>query len=433
MIIEKLYKAFIKSKGVTTDSRNVFPESIFFALKGERFDGNKYAAEAINKGASYAVIDNPVYKKNEKYIAVDDVLHSLQSLASHHVQKLKPRLKVVGLTGSNGKTTTKELITGVLSRKYNVGFTKGNLNNHIGVPLTLLSLTDKYEIAVIEMGANGVGEIGMLSNIATPDYGLITNIGKAHLEGFGSVEGIIKGKHELFEYINKTGGTCFINANSKEILSNSGKFNCNKIYFGFHNSTSIDGAVKRTNTPFLQLEINDGNTKFDVATQIIGDYNLDNVLAAMAIGKYFGVSPEVMKEAVEQYEPKNNRSQFIQTSKNAVVMDAYNANPTSMEASISNFLKREGTKKMVILGEMKELGEHSFSAHQKIVELLHSHNVISVLVGKEFKPFHQNSDIIHFDNTEKLIEWIKFKGILDTEILIKGSRSNQLEKIIEYL
>lgn len=434
MQIKNLYKLFINEcTGISTDTRNITPGSIFFALKGKRFDGNKFASQAIEKGAAYAVIDDADFKTTDKCIRTSDTLQTLQGLAKFHIGQLKPKLKVIGLTGSNGKTTTKELISIVLGKKYNVGFTKGNLNNHIGVPLTILSLKKQHEVAVIEMGANHMGEIGNLSHIAIPDYGLITNIGKAHLEGFGSVENIVKGKTELFDYLEKNNGTCFINANSYQLLHKASTLKCNKIYYGNHAQSYVNTEITNNVSPFLKITYLDNQHNLQIRSQLIGDYNLDNINAAIAIGKFFNVEIKKIKQAIEEYVPTNNRSQLIQKNGNTIVLDAYNANPSSMEAAIRNFIKRNRKNKTVILGEMNELGEYSLEAHKKIVDLVLGKNLKVLLVGKGFESFHQNSGIFYFEDTYKLIEWIKFNRILDADILIKGSRSNQLEKIIEYL
>ena len=433
MNISKLYNIFKESTGITTDSRTIEKDSIFFSIKGEHFDGNKYAGEALDKGAKYAVIDNQEYCKNVRCLLVDNALKTLHLLASYHIQQLKPQIKVLGLTGSNGKTTTKELLSAVLCKKFKVGFTKGNLNNHLGVPLTILSLNDKHEMAIVEMGANHVGEIHTLAEIARPDYGLITNIGKAHLEGFGSVENIIKGKTELFRYLYKKNGTCFINMDNSHLRTYSDSLKCAKIYYGNTENSYARGFIKSNHSPFLITEYSYGDEKHEINTRLIGDYNLDNVNAAVAVGTYFGIGFPQIKESIEAYIPSNNRSQFIDTGSNHIVLDAYNANPSSMEASIRNFMSRSGKNKTVILGEMNELGDYSYEAHKKIVEIVRSDNLKIILIGEGFEPFHQISGIFYFKNTQKLIEWIKFNRFFDAEILIKGSRTNQLEKIVEYL
>ncbi len=431
--MRELYSIFKECKGITTDSRNVGKDSLFFAIKGENFDGNKYAEEALNKGAKYAVIDNQKYYKNKQCILVDNALKTLQIVASYHIRQLKPQIKVLGLTGSNGKTTTKELLSAVLSTKLKIGFTQGNLNNHIGVPLTILSINETHEMAVIEMGANHAGEIHALAEIAMPDFGLITNIGKAHLEGFGSVENIMKGKTELFRYIQKNNGTCFFNMNNSHLRTYSDSIDCKKVHYGNVRNSYANGTLKSNYSPFLIAEYTHGNEKYEIKTRLIGDYNLDNMNAAVAVGRYFGINFPEIKKAIESYVPSNNRSQFIDTGSNRIILDAYNANPTSMEASVRNFISSGGKNKIVILGEMNELGDYSYEAHKKIVEIVGSKNIKIVLIGEGFEPFHQISGIFYFKNTEKLIEWIKFNRILDAEILIKGSRTNQLEKIVEYL
>ncbi|MGB5358350.1 MAG: UDP-N-acetylmuramoyl-tripeptide--D-alanyl-D-alanine ligase [Eudoraea sp.] len=424
MTIEKLHQLFLKYPLVSTDTRNIQPNSIFFALKGNNFNGNKFASEAIRNGAAYAIVDEEKYVNGEAVVLVDDVLKSLQELANYHRNFCDA--KIIGLTGSNGKTTTKELIFAVISKKYNTVATKGNLNNHIGVPLTLLTIKKNTEFAIIEMGANHVKEIEFLCHIAQPDYGYITNFGKAHLEGFGGVEGVIKGKSELYDHLITNKKFAFLNADD---LVQKIKLRNYASKFGF--STS-DPNYYRINYlgayPFVKLEIE----KTEINTQLIGSYNFTNCCAAALIGKYFNVPLGDIKSAIEAYLPQNNRSQIIDKKEYHIILDAYNANPNSMEAALNNFKNFPGSGKIVFLGDMFELGEKADEEHQKIVDLVTGMNFDNVfLVGQNFNK--TKSDFTKFTTFDDLSNFLKSNKLKKGNLLIKGSRGMALERILDYL
>lgn len=432
MNITTLYQIFQSCSEVTTDSRVCPPNSLFIALKGDSFNGNKFAAQALKDGCSYAVIDEPQYavEGDERYIVVDDSLTALQQLANHHRRQFK--CKVIGITGTNGKTTTKELMAAVLSRKYRVLFTMGNFNNHIGVPLTLLRLTAEHDLAVIEMGANHPGEIDLLARIAEPDFGIITNVGKAHLEGFGSFEGVIKTKGELYDFLReRPEATVFVHHENPYLMDMTQGLNL--IAYGTQKGLYVNGRVTE-NAPFLTFEWRNGESgaTHSVKTQLIGEYNFLNALAAITIGYYFGVSPAEINHAIEAYTPQNNRSQLKETADNTLIVDAYNANPTSMMAALENFRKMSVPNKMVILGDMKELGSDSKSEHQKAVDYLKESSFEEViLVGECF------SETIHpfrsYPDVSKLIEALQKSKPKGMTILIKGSNGIKLIQAVDYL
>lgn len=423
--IKEIYSLFRENPVIATDSRTIPPGSVFFALKGEKFNGNQFAESALQQGCSYAVIDEQQYYKGENYILVKDVLACMQELAKYHRKKLK--IPFIAITGSNGKTTTKELIKSILSKKYKALATAGNLNNHIGVPLTLLSITSEIEIAVIEMGANHRREIALLCEIALPDYGLITNIGKAHLGEFGSFEDIVKAKTEMYEFIRRSNGKIFLNADDA-LLMNLAK-DLEKISYG-KSKNSFCTCNMLESFPFVKIQFD--NTL--ISSQIIGQYNFENIAAAICLGKYFGIDAKKIKEAVEEYVPSNNRSQILKTNFNTLLLDAYNANPTSMEAAIKNFSETKFLNKMVILGDMMELGKFSKVEHKKILELIHKNDFMSViLVGEEFYKAAKNSTYLLFKNSYAVAEWLKNNPVRNANILIKGSRGIKLEKVIEFL
>jgi len=435
MKTKELYKIFKEFSEITTDSRNIIKNSIFFALKGTNFNGNEYASKAIELGCSYAVIDEKKYVQNNKYILVDNVLESLQQLAHYHRQNLK--IPIIAITGTNGKTTTKELIKAVLSKKYNIIGTEGNLNNHIGVPLTLLSMNDSTEIGVVEMGANHMGEIKMLCEIAEPNYGLITNIGKAHLEGFGSFEGVIKAKSELYEYLSKNNKIIFVNIDNKILKDISIK--SNKITYGTIANSNYQGEFIEAN-PFVKLNWKYNDTNLQnyrsnyVETQLIGKYNFENILASICIGKFFNVSDDDIKQAIEQYKPTNNRSQLIKSKFNTLLLDFYNANPTSMKEALINFADIKSENKIIILGDMFELGNESEKEHLKIINILKRNNFKDFfLIGNVFNKVSKNTKFKSFESTNDFINWVKNNRISDSYILIKGSRGMHLENIIEFL
>lgn len=434
-MIETLYKHFLKHPLVCTDTRDIKPGSIFFALKGDNFNANQFAEQALNAGCSFAVIDEEKYKKDERFILVNDVLSTLQDLANYHRKQLS--IPVIGITGSNGKTTSKELVYAVLSQKYKVLATKGNLNNHIGVPLTLLNITSEHEMAIIEMGANHQGEIAMLSAIAEPDYGMITNIGKAHLEGFGGYEGVIKAKNELYLFIKQKGGKLFVNRDNKLLTELSEGID--KITFGTSKDVDFIGQLVDCN-PFIKLkckakkDMQSFDEKPIISTQLIGNYNFENILAAACIGHYFNISEAQIKTGLENYVSSNNRSQVMQTKNNLLLLDAYNANPSSMNAAIENFAQMNQTNKMVILGDMLELGDDSAKEHDAIVNLLQKKNISNaLLVGPFFTESGKNIQAKTFLNADEVVNYLKENPVKDTTILVKGSRGIKLEKVVEVL
>lgn len=435
MEISELYSIYLKHPVISTDSRVASKGSLFFALSGNNFDGNRFAEEAIANGASYAIVDNPDVVTSNRFILVHNSLKVLQALANFHRNKFK--IPFIAITGTNGKTTTKELVANVLSEQYNVLYTQGNLNNHIGVPLTLLRLTKQHEIAVIEMGANHREEIKELCNIVEPDYGIITNIGIAHMEGFGSEMNLINTKKELYDYIkeNKPNGKIFINGNDALLTNLAKGLNLSTIEYGTgeNNEYFITGKVLE-NAPMLRLQWCLGSICYETETSLVGDYNLTNVLAAITIAKYFGVCYTKINKALKEYQAINNRSQFKQTEKNKLIIDAYNANPTSMKAALENFNKISAENKILILGSMLELGEHSRLAHQNILDLIESYDLKDVyLVGNDFKELASNTKFHCFDNSEELKQYIKSHPITDSYILLKGSRGVKLEEISELL
>lgn len=440
MQMDELYNLFLASTGITTDTRNIGEGNIFFALKGERFNANEFAEQAIMNGAAYVVVDE-VFNKDwrEKYgkriIEVNNVLETLQQLARVHRQNFNAT--VIGITGSNGKTTTKELVAAVLARRYNTYATKGNLNNHIGIPLTLLAIDkEKIEMAVVEMGANHQKEIEGYCEYALPDYGLITNVGYAHLEGFGGFEGVIKGKTELYSHLIKTGGNVFINADNEILINRTNEQaggvagwdkNERLITYGTGETCFCTGSIA-PGGDFLNVEV-DG---IRVHTNLVGNYNFENVLAAVCIGKHFDVPVEDIKAAIESYVPSNNRSQQLQWGNNTVIMDAYNANPSSMQEALKNFDRLSAENKVTILGEMMELGEYAAEEHRRIKELTDVMDLKQrVFTGGGFSFLKDDSSVLYFENTELLKDWFINRHFEDTYILVKGSRKNELEKLVK--
>lgn len=419
----------VKGLRVTTDTRNVIEGDLFIALKGSSFDGNLFAKEALQKGARYAIIDNPQLAEDARYIVVADCLNFLQQLAAYHRKTLG--IPVIAITGTNGKTTTKELCHAVLSRKFNCIATIGNLNNHIGVPLTLLSMTQDTQIAIVEMGANHPKEIEALCKIADPDFGLITNIGCAHLEGFGSYENIIKTKCELYDYIEAKNGSLFVNADDALLMKQLHAHH--HITYGTKGNEA-HGSIKQS-TPYLVLAYHTPKGDLCVKTKLIGGYNFANVMAAIAIGSYFGIDPLDIRDAIESYIPSNMRSQLKRTAHNILIIDAYNANPSSMQVAIENFREMILENKVLILGEMRELGTNSDEEHQKLINLVSDSEFKHVfLIGESFenKTIHA-SNLTRFSTTEQLIEFLTDHPLKDSSILIKGSRGNRLERIIDLL
>lgn len=432
---EQLYDIFKKYPIICTDTRDIKPHSIFFALKGDKFNANEFAEKALEQGCEYAVIDEAKYKKNDRYLLVNDVLSALQQLANYHRKQLT--IPVIALTGSNGKTTTKELINMVLGQKYFTLATKGNLNNHIGVPLTLLSITHKHEIAIVEMGANHQEEIAQLCAIAEPNYGMITNIGKAHLEGFGGYEGVIKAKCEMYDFIKKSDGKLFVNADNTLLKEKSQHIN--RVLYGTSEGVDFTGKYLGSN-PFVKLKIQPDSKHASIDeqpiinTQLIGGYNFENILAAACIGNFFGVPEHLIQKGIEAYIPSNNRSQIVQTENNFLLLDAYNANPSSMKAAIENFAAMDRTNKIVILGDMLELGEESEKEHLSVTTLLKEKGINSViLIGPQFKKVAASTNAILFNTSDEALEYLREHPIKKSTILIKGSRGIKLEKLAEAL
>jgi UDP-N-acetylmuramoyl-tripeptide--D-alanyl-D-alanine ligase len=423
-----LYKIFIGSSGVTTDTRKISAGNMFFALSGENFDGNSFAQDALNKGCSYAVVDKAEFVKDRRYILVDDCLVALQKLARFHRDQFN--IPFIGITGSNGKTTTKELIAKVLGANFKVLFTEGNLNNHIGVPLTLLRVNKETDVAIIEMGANHPGEIEFLCNIAMPTHGVITNIGKAHLEGFGGFEGVKKTKNELYLHLIKNEGTIFANTDNTILRSLLDDKQVSKVFYGSSQGSQCNGEIIKAD-PFLEFEV---LNKDVISTKLAGRYNLENALAAICIGLYFDISFDKIKSALESYEPSNQRSQMKNSAKNRLLMDCYNANPSSMEVALENFREMEHTKKAVILGDMLELGDDTEAEHRKIIAQVQSMDIeMAIFVGPIFDRLVDKTVYKSFITSEDAREWVQtseFEGYL---FLLKGSRGIKLEKIAEIM
>jgi UDP-N-acetylmuramoyl-tripeptide--D-alanyl-D-alanine ligase len=425
--IAQLHDIFLSASGVCTDSRKAFRGCIFFALKGGSFNGNAYAAAALAQGAECAVVDENLHS-GARYLKVDSALETLQELAAYHRRYLN--LPIVAITGTNGKTTTKELTAAILSRKFRVAATHGNLNNHIGVPLTLLGMDKGTQLGVVEMGANHLGEIADLCRIAQPNAGLITNVGKAHLEGFGSLEGVKTAKGELYRYLAHSQGQVFClsdSAHLKDMLQAYGVQHA--IMYGLReNNVRIDAGSG--SSPFLRLHTATGDAW---QTKLVGGYNVANVLAAVAVGRYFGVGEEDIREAVESYEPQNHRSQLLQTAHNAIIVDAYNANPTSMAAAVSNFAQLSADRKTLILGDMLELGKDAQREHAQLLRLLKQEGFENVyLVGECFSSAAEKT-CLTFADSAALCEYLKHNTVKNQLILLKGSRGMQLEKALEYL
>jgi UDP-N-acetylmuramoyl-tripeptide--D-alanyl-D-alanine ligase len=427
MDIQKLYQKYRESGKVSTDTRQITPGSVFFALKGDTFNANEFASDALTKGASYAVIDDERYAMNDRCILVENVLDTLQQLARYHRGQLK--IPFIGLTGSNGKTTSKELVHAVLSKKYKTLATKGNLNNHIGVPLTLLSIDDSIEIAVIEMGANHVGEIALLCSIANPTHGFITNIGKAHIGTFGGFENIIRAKSELYHHLIQTNGQVFINSQN-HILANMAKRFAKPLFYpagGDYYHCELAGA-----DPFLKVKTESGK---EITTQLIGAYNFENVAAALCIGKFFGVDAHAAAVAITEYAPGNMRSQVVKKGTNTIILDAYNANPSSMAAAIENLAAMKADKKVAIIGDMFELEEEAEAEHKAIGHLLAQKNFDAVyLCGKLMNAAKQELPQARlFENKSDLITELQKNPITDATILVKASRGIGLESVVDFL
>ncbi len=430
MTIIELYKIFKKHPKISTDSRRIEKDSLFFALKGENFNGNTYATTALENGAVYSIIDEATWQLDDRYILVENVLSTLQELARYH--RLQLAIPIIAITGTNGKTTTKELVTAVLSKTFRVDSTKGNLNNHIGVPLTLLSMSASIQMGVVEMGANHPGEIATLCNIALPNFGLITNVGMAHLEGFGSFDGVKKTKAELYRFVEQTNGKIFLNTANSHLKEMAGTV-ATICYKTMKEGEGLEGELIQS-SPFMVFQVKFPKGWLYVKTNLAGGYNLENALAAACIGTYFGVSPLEIVEAIEAYKPSNNRSQFIKTANNQLLMDAYNSNPTSMDAALENFNAFDAPLKGVILGDMLELGDASHEEHQKIADKLVTMDLsLIVLTGKEFAKCRVPSSAVVFEDNSLLINYIESLNPKGYLFLIKGSRGMKLEKVVDLL
>ena len=428
MKIIQVHDYFRDSTGVVTDSRKLTQDCFFIALRGQNFDGNQFAEVAIENGAKYALVDRPeIAQKNKRLILVKDTLQCLQELAQYHRKKLKT--KIIGLTGSNGKTTTKELNNSVLAKKFNTKATQGNFNNHIGVPLTLLNFDENTEIGIVEMGANHQKEIDFLCKLAQPELGLITNFGQAHLEGFGGINGVIKGKSEIYEYLSLNGGTLILNIDDpiqRKWMSYSPHYT-----FGEHSDANCNLKYLRRKSKPLALKIEDET----IESQIHGEYNFSNIGAAVAVGKFFGLSKLQIQLGISSYKSINNRSQSTEKGNNKIILDAYNANPSSMESSINAFIYNLKNRGVVILGDMFELGSFTQQAHQKIIEQLESSGIKRILVVGEhfFRTQSNDPRVIRFESLEKIKKFLKQNPIENSEILIKGSRGMTMEILVDSL
>ncbi|WP_179345378.1 UDP-N-acetylmuramoyl-tripeptide--D-alanyl-D-alanine ligase [Winogradskyella ursingii] len=426
MNINQLYHKFRESSGVCTDTRQLTKDCMYFALKGDNFDGNKFVSKAFKNGAKYCVVDSKQAVTNANCILVDDTLLTLQELANYHRKQIN--IPIISLTGSNGKTTTKELIHAVLATTFNVKATKGNLNNHIGVPLTILSFSKDLDFGIVEMGANHIKEIEFLSNIAEPDYGLITNFGKAHLEGFGSIEGVIEGKSELFTYLKQNEKTAIINTTDKLQLKQIGNYT-KTVTFGSHKNNDCVVTFKNAD-PFVTVIYDN----VEIQSQLIGDYNFGNIAVAIAIGQHFKVPKAQVKSAIETYQPNNNRSEIISRGSNTIILDAYNANPTSMLAALKNFKQLNAKNKYLFLGDMFELGKDAEQEHQAIATFAEDNFSENInLIGKNFDKTRTLNSTHKFSTFEDLEPKIKNLTIENATILIKGSRGMALERILEIL
>jgi UDP-N-acetylmuramoyl-tripeptide--D-alanyl-D-alanine ligase len=455
---EHLYQIYLQHPVISTDTRKIATGSLFFALKGEKFDANTFAEQAIGAGAAYAIIDNDSFQLNEQYILVNDVLTALQELARYHRKQLT--IPVIGLTGTNGKTTTKELINAVLSQRFKTLATQGNLNNHIGVPLTILSIDSSHQVAVIEMGANHQKEIALLCSITQPTHGLITNVGKAHLEGFGGVEGVKIAKGELYDYLSrevrKSGspedsnntppdskGIPFINSNSPVLMEmrKARDFGNRAVFYGDAIDDLVSGEITE-NAPLLTLQWtnNTSGESYSVNTQLTGAYNLDNILAAICIGVYFKLPASKINKGIEGYQPKNNRSQIVQTATNTLICDYYNANPSSMFVAIENLGQLTANRKVLILGDMFELGDESAAEHTALIQKALDTGVDErIFIGKDFQqaslskdhgPWTMDANTFYL-TVEEAITGLKANPIKNSTILIKGSRGMALERLVE--
>jgi UDP-N-acetylmuramoyl-tripeptide--D-alanyl-D-alanine ligase len=429
MNIHELYKIYRKYPDISTDSRDIRPGCLFFALKGESFNGNLFVAEALEKGAAWAIAEEKQCLPGDRITRVDDVLQTLQQLASYHRQEC--RFRILAITGSNGKTTTKELCSSVLSKKFRIYATRGNLNNHIGVPLTMLAMPSDTEIGIVEMGANHPGEIRFLCSIAKPDCGLITNIGKAHLEGFGSLQGVTAAKGELFDYLEGNDGIIFANAGDEHLRT---VLPAQREGIIPYNSPGTLWAEKTGDGLFLELVIHDHRKRYPVRSRLVGTYNMENIVAAWAIGKHYGIPSRQITESIGEYSPSNNRSQYIRTRYNEIIMDAYNANPSSMKAAIENFIAMKHPSGLIILGNMLELGESSSVEHQSVIDMLSEKDIRQVIcIGANFEIPAKSAGYSWYPDVSALQHALTASPVRESFILIKGSRGNRLEKIADLL
>lgn len=425
--IPQLYDLYLSNPSVQTDSRKVQPGDLFFALKGDNFNGNAFAAGALESGAAYAIVDEAAYATDDRCLLVNDVLSTLQQLARHY--RLQLDIPVIAITGSNGKTTTKELLVTVLAARFRTYATEGNLNNHIGVPLTLLKIKPDAEMAIVEMGANHIGEIAAYCRIANPDFGLITNCGKAHLEGFGSIEGVRKAKGELYDHLRQFEGTVFRNADL-DYLAEMASGIAQQETYGTANAWLIGKAVG--DGPLLEVAILTAGMETQIRTQLVGGYNLPNVLAAVAVGRHFGMDIDTIKTALEHYRPSNSRSQWLEKGDNKIILDAYNANPSSMKLAIENLAAMPGTNKWLLLGGMKEMGEESDREHQALINLAEQYDFRNViLTGPEFKAVKHTYH--WFADAAGAREYLRQHPIRQATILVKGSRGSRMEEVLEAL
>ena len=431
LTIEKLYSLYLANPSISTDTRSITKGSIFFALKGDNFNANEFAQQSVEKGASYAIVDEAKYA-NDKCLLVEDVLATLQDLARHHREQLK--IPVIGLTGSNGKTTSKELINAVLAERYKTFATFGNLNNHIGVPLSILAIRDDVEIAVIEMGANHQKEIELLCSIAQPTHGIITNVGMAHLDGFGGFEGVKKGKSELYAYLKTTQGYTFINRDNSDLMEMSADAGLSKlIFYGTENGNTIKGKLKNSD-PFIEVEWTNHEFSSTVKTNLTGSYNFENILAAICIGDFFDLTPEEINRGLTNYLPKNNRSQLTKTENNTVICDFYNANPSSMSAALNNISVLTANNKVAILGDMFELGPESETQHELIAAQAMKSGLDKIIfIGKYFFALNHDYDAVFCETPEQAATYLLENKITNSLVLLKGSRGMKLESLLNYL
>lgn len=430
---DKLYQAYLQSRAVTTDSRAITPGCIFFAFAGAHFDGNAFARQALRQGAALCVVSDARYADDDRCLVVPDVLKELQDLARRHRRQMA--IPVIGITGTNGKTTTKELTYAVLSRRYRTHATAGNHNNHLGVPLTILATPADAEIAIVEMGANHPGEIAALCDIASPDYGIITNVGRAHLEGFGSFEGVLQTKTELYRHLAAKNGAAFVNAGNALLCREAAACGLDTIRYGDSDDAHVRGHRVAAD-PYLKYYMEDGDSVYSIRTQLLGGYNFDNVMAASAVGRHFRVDYWDIKEAIESYAPSNNRSQYKETARNTLILDCYNANPSSMKAALDNFEALERDNKVAILGNMRELGADSRTEHEAVVgRLLAMSLARTLLVGPEFA-FVQDRDmpsLLWFADVQQTADYLSQNPVSGATVLLKGSNGTrmwELEKVL---